>query len=374
MGTKVQTGDAGTTVYITAENWLDDLPVVTGNNDDVIIASGASQNIAGAAHGAILTRSFLAEPGLAKTIGSHATPLEIDAETVTLNGTGETHLALNDATIVEVLKAARTGTLTGYGLNLTGGTVSASATDQTQGNDFNNTTDPLTLATFATDYTTVVTKLGIVGERIIIESEIIRITAIAGNSYTFSRGSDGTTTATHANSIDVKTFNATKNDLAVIRAGTSERIAIGAQGMGADFTTILLESGTLLLGTGLSVVTKFTATGGRFDNRATVTTVVITGSAQGEWTTAGTCTTMTGRENARININSTGTITNLIRHDNCIFDFDGGGTQGITVTNATSYGNTIPIIDTNNRVTFTNGIIDNGDAYGLGLGATIDIS
>ncbi len=233
--------------------------------------------------------SWLVEPGMAKAMGTYDLPLHLDAVKVTLSGTAEQHLYFNDATAIEVLQSARTGTNTGYGLNLYGGNVGA-------------------------------------------------------------------------------------NDLITIRAGANDKIALGPQGQTGAFTAVLLKSGIVLLGTGLATVTTFTATGGKFDNRATVTTATISGSASGEWTTAGTCVTMTGKGDSVININSTGTITNLVRKDGCIFNFEGGGTQGIIVTNATIHGETIPFIDPNKRVTWTNGIIDNDGAYGLGPGRTIDIS
>lgn len=76
--------------------------------------------------------------------------------------------------------------------------VNTDTTDNTSAaNSFNNTTDPLTLATFTTSYpnTTIA-----VGGLLRLENEIIRCTASSGGSRTFSRGQSGTTTAAHADS------------------------------------------------------------------------------------------------------------------------------------------------------------------------------
>jgi len=74
------------------------------------------------------------------------------------------------------------------------------STDDTAGGDFNNTTNPLTVVGFTTNYPNV---SAVVGKLIRIQSEILRITAEVAGDVTFQRGASGTTNATHADALDV---------------------------------------------------------------------------------------------------------------------------------------------------------------------------
>ena len=78
--------------------------------------------------------------------------------------------------------------------------VNTDSLDNTAGGDFNNTTDPLTVIGAVTTYTNVTFT---VGALIRIESEIMEVTAVVSNDVTFKRGVSGTTTATHADALDI---------------------------------------------------------------------------------------------------------------------------------------------------------------------------
>lgn len=280
MATKIWTGDADTEVYNTDLNWYDNTNPASA--DDVIIGYGALQNIAGADETAELLTSFLIEPGMPKTIGTHATSLQIDADTVNLAGTGEQFLSFTGTASLYVNQAAGSSAKTNYGLNLIGSTV----------------TDTL------------------------------------------------------------------------IRCGNG-KVAIGWQGQTAAYTNVLLETGTLLLDTGASV-TALDATGGTLLNNIAVATVGLRGNVKAQWD-IGAVTAMTCRENAQININSVGQITTLNLYDNCIVNFDGGGTKAIAIPNLNIYSKNVRIVDTNSRVTWTTDQIqDFGNYFGLGFSRKLD--
>ena len=78
--------------------------------------------------------------------------------------------------------------------------VNTDTGDDTQGGDFNNVTDALTVVDFVTNYPNSPATVGLLYR---IENEIMAITAVDGNDVTFKRGVSGTTTATHADAIDV---------------------------------------------------------------------------------------------------------------------------------------------------------------------------
>jgi len=281
--TKIWTGDASTTVYATDGNWYNDGPAPVAT-DNVIIAFGASQNIAGADHDGYELTSFLVELGMPKTIGSHATPLLIDAVTVNLAGTGAQFYGLNDATIVNVNQAATSSTETGYGLNLTGAA----------------------------------------------------------------------------------------NDAIVVRPVNPGTVSIGWQGVTGAYADVLLERGKLLMDTGATTST-LKATGGTLISNVAIATVTLQGNSKTQWD-IGAITTLTGREQARININSTGAITTINAYDNCVIDFDGGGNQTIAVANLNIYGKNVRIIDTNKRVDWTaSQVTDYANYFGLGFGAVLTI-
>lgn len=81
--------------------------------------------------------------------------------------------------------------------------VNTDSTDDTQGANFNNVTNPLPLTAWDTNYPAC-TGL-IVGDLIRVENEIMRVSARAAGAetITFTRGHSGTTIATHANGTHV---------------------------------------------------------------------------------------------------------------------------------------------------------------------------
>ncbi|MCK5642321.1 MAG: hypothetical protein KAJ19_16055, partial [Gammaproteobacteria bacterium] len=78
--------------------------------------------------------------------------------------------------------------------------VNTDTTDDTQGGDFNNVTDTLTVVDFVTNYPNTTVAVGLL---LRIETEIIKISAVNGNDVTFTRGVSGTTNAAHADANDV---------------------------------------------------------------------------------------------------------------------------------------------------------------------------
>lgn len=83
--------------------------------------------------------------------------------------------------------------------------VNTDSTDDTQGGDFANTTDPLELTSFDTNYPNL-TGL-VVGDLIRAENEILRVTArdAVAETISFSRGASATTAASHANGVSIYT-------------------------------------------------------------------------------------------------------------------------------------------------------------------------
>ncbi len=74
-------------------------------------------------------------------------------------------------------------------------------TDNTQGGDYNNTTNPLTVA--AINYQGYVQGIPGVGQFLKIGNEIMKITAYGGGFITMTRGVLGTTNAVHADAVDI---------------------------------------------------------------------------------------------------------------------------------------------------------------------------
>lgn len=79
--------------------------------------------------------------------------------------------------------------------------VNTDTTADTANSDFDNTTSPLTLADYATDYAADAAVA--VGDLRRWENEIVRCAASSGNSRTFERGVSGTTIATHADGVNI---------------------------------------------------------------------------------------------------------------------------------------------------------------------------
>lgn len=79
------------------------------------------------------------------------------------------------------------------------------SSDDTSGNDFNNTTDPLTVTNAVTSYTHITFATNLL---IQIEDEIMRVTGVAGNDVTFAREQGGTTKAAHTSGKSIYVFTA----------------------------------------------------------------------------------------------------------------------------------------------------------------------
>jgi hypothetical protein len=73
-------------------------------------------------------------------------------------------------------------------------------TNNTQGGDFNNVTDPLTVVNAVVNYPSCSFAAG---KFFRIASEIIKVTLVAGNDVTFARAQQGTAVAAHANGLDI---------------------------------------------------------------------------------------------------------------------------------------------------------------------------
>ncbi len=80
--------------------------------------------------------------------------------------------------------------------------VNTDSTDTALNGDFNNTTNPLTLPTFTTDYPEV--TVCALGNLIKLGTEILRVILVNGTSRTFARGASGTTNAAHVNTTAIK--------------------------------------------------------------------------------------------------------------------------------------------------------------------------
>jgi len=78
--------------------------------------------------------------------------------------------------------------------------INSDSGDDTADDSWSNTTDPLTVD--MTAYTGIDAVLA-VGDLIRAETEYMRVTVIAGHSYTFERGACGTTPASHADAVDI---------------------------------------------------------------------------------------------------------------------------------------------------------------------------
>ncbi len=171
--------------------------------------------------------------------------------------------------------------------------VTNDSTDDTQGNDFNNTTTPLTLPTFTTDYANVTPVA--VGDIIRIASELMVVSVADGTSRTFVRGVSGTSVATHANAVNVLDGGGTTgSNIAVGLTGTLTPTA-AMPALVADINDTLRGSGIgateLVLATQISVnellLQSAATVGGTVAASAgTIATTETLGGANNEWDTA----------------------------------------------------------------------------------------
>lgn len=90
--------------------------------------------------------------------------------------------------------------------------VNTDSTDVTQGGDFSNVTDPLTIVDFTTNYPNCPAT---VGSLVRIENEILVITGVDGADITFARGVSNTAAATHADALAVYEGDGITGDIAV---------------------------------------------------------------------------------------------------------------------------------------------------------------
>lgn len=74
--------------------------------------------------------------------------------------------------------------------------------DATQGSEFDNTTDPLTVAITAGNYPNLNGAL-VVGDIVHIDAEYLRVTVVAGDNITFARGAEGSSAAVHADAVSI---------------------------------------------------------------------------------------------------------------------------------------------------------------------------
>ncbi len=74
--------------------------------------------------------------------------------------------------------------------------------DDTQGGEFNNTTDPLTVDISGANYPNLNGVLA-VGDIVHIDAEYLRVTVVAGDNITFARGAEGSSAAVHADAVDI---------------------------------------------------------------------------------------------------------------------------------------------------------------------------
>ncbi len=171
--------------------------------------------------------------------------------------------------------------------------VQTDGTDNTQGGDFNNTTDPLTLATFTTDYANV-TPVAI-GDLIAIESEIMVISAVSGTSRTFIRGVSGTTAATHADGQNVLDgAGTTGSNIAVGLLATLTPTAampalvadINNSGRGSGIGATELVLATQISVNELLLQTAATVGGTIAASAVTTATTETLGGVNNEWDTA----------------------------------------------------------------------------------------
>lgn len=109
--------------------------------------------------------------------------------------------------------------------------VNTDSTDNTQGGDFNNTTNPLTVTDYTTNYPNASAS---VGDLIRVENEIMRVTGVAGADVTLARGVSGTTVATHADALDI--FNGDG-----IAGGSTVAVGLVATLTPAAFTPALVD-------------------------------------------------------------------------------------------------------------------------------------
>ena len=119
-------------------------------------------------------------------------------------------VAANPVTTAEAIRHLR---LPGMVDNVSG--------DKTQGADFTNTTNPLTITAAVTNYPLISFASGLL---IDIGSEFMEVTTVSGNDVTFARGVLETQVASHADGVQVSTSN--DNELSILQLIDTARIKV----------------------------------------------------------------------------------------------------------------------------------------------------
>lgn len=165
--------------------------------------------------------------------------------------------------------------------------------DDTQGGEWNNITDPLTVAITVGNYANL-NGTFVVGDLILITNEYLRVTVIDGDNITFERGAGGSTVAAHGDAVNILTSAGTPAPTKVpvgiaadltaavvtpILAATINEDA-GAAGQSNDVSALSMDSGATLFITADAVgavVLATTETGG---NLAWDATAMRNGAAE----------------------------------------------------------------------------------------------
>jgi len=119
--TRLWDGSAADNSFATAANWSGAAVPITGDSAVLpAMAAASGLDIAGSDQSAILLVNFTAEPGCYVNIGSRLTPLHLDADYFTFEGSGSAWVDLDNSTRAEIFNALSTASDGGYGLNITG--------------------------------------------------------------------------------------------------------------------------------------------------------------------------------------------------------------------------------------------------------------
>lgn len=113
--------DSADNAFDTAGNWDTDTAPV--NTDSVAFpkhASDSDWDIAGSDQSEILLVNFDVEPGCYANFGSRLTPLHIDTDYLTFDGSGQANLQIDNSTSIRILGAGPAGDEFANGINLTG--------------------------------------------------------------------------------------------------------------------------------------------------------------------------------------------------------------------------------------------------------------
>ena len=165
--------------------------------------------------------------------------------------------------------------------------VNTDTGDDSQGGDFTNTTAPLTVVDFTTNYSSSPATVGLLYR---LENEIMRITAVNGADVTFARGVSGTTAASHADAVDLyEGDGVTAGNIAVGMVATLTPVVFIAalvaeiNAQGTELVTALVPSVT----NSMYVYTSLTAGDGvPVGSEDAIATTETLAGANNEWAVA----------------------------------------------------------------------------------------